>query len=50
MYCLMNIIGAKFEENCFNISEDFLDFVICFPLGTTDDAISFNISGKIGDI
>ena len=38
----MNIIGARFEENCGNISKDILDFVICVTLGTTDDVISFN--------
>ena len=38
----MNIIGANFEENCFNnYSEDILDFAICFPFGTTNDVISF---------
>ena len=39
---LINTISAMFEENCGNISNDILDFVICFPLGTTDDIISFN--------
>ena len=29
---LMDIAGAKFEENCFNISEDFPCYLICFPL------------------
>ena len=32
---------CQVEENCFNIAEDILDFVICFLLGTTDDVISF---------
>ena len=35
----MNIISAKFEENFVNISEDILDFVVCFPLGTIDDVM-----------
>ena len=42
MCWLINIISAKFEENCGNISNNILDFVICVTLGTTDDVISFN--------
>ena len=39
----MYISGAKFEEHCFNISRDILDWVLyCFS-GTTYDVITFLI-------
>ena len=39
----MYISGAKFEEHCFNISWDILDWVFyCFS-GTTHDVITFLI-------
>ena len=39
----MFISGAKFEEHCFNISRDIVDWVLhCFS-GTTYDVITFLI-------
>jgi len=40
---VMYISDAKFQEHCFNISRDILDWVLnCFS-GTTNDAITYTI-------
>ena len=39
----MYISGAKFEEHCFNISEDIVDRVLYCLSGTTYDVSTFLI-------
>ena len=39
----MYISGAKFEEHCFNISRDILDWVLYCLSGTIYDVITFLI-------
>ena len=39
----MYISGAKFEEHCFNISRDILDWVLYCLSGTTYGVITFLI-------
>ena len=39
---MMYIAGAKFEEQCFNISRDILDLVLSCFSGTTYDVITSN--------
>ena len=39
----MYISGAKFEEHCFNISEDIVDWVLYCLSRTTYDVITFLI-------
>ena len=42
-FCFFYIVGAKFEEHCFNIFRVILDWVLCCFSGTTYDAIIFFI-------
>ena len=39
----MYIAGAKFEEQCLNISRVILDWMLCYFSGTTYDVITFLI-------
>ena len=39
----MYISGTKFEEHCFNISRDIVDWVLYFFSGTIYDVITFLI-------
>ena len=40
---VMHISGAKFEEHCFNISRDIVDWLLYFFSGTIYDVITFLI-------
>ena len=42
----MNISGAKFEENCFNLSGDILDSIFYYLSGTIYDIIAVLIKKK----